>query len=329
MEKYIDYMNKKNFYFASANTGAGFVNFLGKIPGFMYIVKGGSGTGKSTLMKKVASHFFEKGFDVEYYYCSTDPQSLDGIRIPEKNIVMVDGTSPHVVNPYLLGVTAKVVDVGQFISDDIIAFGQKLEGLCKQKESHYAAMYKILKSAKVLDEVNFDLAQETIQASQIKKSAKILFSKIKKIAFHGSGKSLFLQSINPDIADLEKANKFQNITFLANRYEGFLILNELEKMLLQHKIEHLKILDPLCPEQIKNIVINNKVLIKPIDKKLKTQQKIENNKKIIKKLLFAAKQEILCAKKLHLQIEDIYISKVDFNGVQSLTQKTIEEISLR
>lgn len=77
---------------------------------FAYILKGGPGTGKSTLMKKVAASLD----DAELYYCSSDPNSLDAVVSRKKGIIVIDGTAPHVVEPTYPGVSQRLIDLGQF-----------------------------------------------------------------------------------------------------------------------------------------------------------------------------------------------------------------------
>ena len=57
-----------------------------------YIIKGGPGCGKSTLMRRIAHEAEQRGLEVEYYDCSSDPDSLDGIVLPSLGIAMFDGT---------------------------------------------------------------------------------------------------------------------------------------------------------------------------------------------------------------------------------------------
>lgn len=77
-----------------------------------YVLKGGAGCGKSTLMRRVAARLEEAGRDVEYILCSGDPGSLDGVRIPSKGAALVDGTAPHVVEPTFVGATGHYLDLG-------------------------------------------------------------------------------------------------------------------------------------------------------------------------------------------------------------------------
>jgi len=87
-------------YFLGANSAQGFVSLYHELmdesrASAIYILKGGAGCGKSTLMKKVGEEMERQGFAVEYVLCSGDPDSLDGIVIPEKAVAIVDGTAPH------------------------------------------------------------------------------------------------------------------------------------------------------------------------------------------------------------------------------------------
>jgi hypothetical protein len=93
-------------YFLGANSAQGFVSLYHDLideshATAFYILKGGAGCGKSTLMKKVGEKMEEQGFRVEYILCSGDPDSLDGILIPEKAVAIMDGTSPHGKGTYV------------------------------------------------------------------------------------------------------------------------------------------------------------------------------------------------------------------------------------
>lgn len=102
-------------YFTCANSCKGFVNYFeSSLNGMeaIYILKGGPGTGKSTLMKTVGEYFWKKGEDVEYIYCSSDTNSLDGLVITGRKAAIVDGTSPHVLEPQAPGAIEEYVNLG-------------------------------------------------------------------------------------------------------------------------------------------------------------------------------------------------------------------------
>jgi broad-specificity NMP kinase len=90
--------------FPGGNTCYGFYSFYDYItPGYAeekIVLKGGPGVGKSTFMKNLAKDCSKQGIDVEYHWCSSDNNSLDGIVLGnKKQVCIVDGTAPHIVDP--------------------------------------------------------------------------------------------------------------------------------------------------------------------------------------------------------------------------------------
>ena len=68
-EKRSFFMAECKKYFAAANTEKGFCSLFGEIfapeeLSWLYIIKGGPGTGKSTFMRGVGEAARERGFDV-------------------------------------------------------------------------------------------------------------------------------------------------------------------------------------------------------------------------------------------------------------------------
>ncbi|TWI59060.1 PRK06851 family protein [Halalkalibacter nanhaiisediminis] len=102
-------------YYAGGNTAKGFYNLYDSaLEGLerLFILKGGPGTGKSSLMKSIGEKMEGKGLDIEYLHCSSDNNSIDGMIIPEFQIGIVDGTAPHVIEPKAPGVIEEYVNLG-------------------------------------------------------------------------------------------------------------------------------------------------------------------------------------------------------------------------
>lgn len=115
-------------YFACGNTAKGFQNFFAsnlKNLDKIYILKGGPGTGKSSLMKKIGNAMLEKGVPVEYIHCSSDPDSLDGVVIRSIGIAIVDGTAPHVIEPTAPGALEEYINLGVAWDVDALANNKK------------------------------------------------------------------------------------------------------------------------------------------------------------------------------------------------------------
>ncbi len=102
-------------YYACANSARGFISFFDdniKKLDKLYILKGGPGTGKSTLMKNIGSEWHKRGFDIEYIHCASDNNSIDGVIIPALSIGVVDGTAPHIIEPKAPGAIEDYVNLG-------------------------------------------------------------------------------------------------------------------------------------------------------------------------------------------------------------------------
>lgn len=102
-------------YFVCGHTAKGFINLfpsnlepLNKL----FILKGGPGTGKLPLMKKIGSILEEQGQKVEYLHSPLDPDALDGVLFPELSIGIVDGTLPHVIEPRAPGAIEEYINLG-------------------------------------------------------------------------------------------------------------------------------------------------------------------------------------------------------------------------
>jgi Cdc6-like AAA superfamily ATPase len=103
-------------YFAGGNTARGFHNLYdSNLQGLdrLFILKGGPGTGKSSLMKKVGNEWVEQGYDVEFLHCSSDNNSIDGVLIPALKVGIVDGTAPHVIEPNAPGAVEEYINLGE------------------------------------------------------------------------------------------------------------------------------------------------------------------------------------------------------------------------
>lgn len=144
--------------FLGGNTPLGFFSYFDHLirPGRaqrLYIIKGGPGTGKSSFMKSVAEAFLESGYDIEAFHCSSDPESLDAVRIPAIEVAWLDGTAPHTIDPAFPGIFDEIVDFGACL-DPTVLLHQKREVLQIQAEVRhgYQQAYRYLAAAKSIHE---------------------------------------------------------------------------------------------------------------------------------------------------------------------------------
>ena len=134
--------------FWGANTAEGFFSLAEEAvaslaPKRIFILKGSAGCGKSGLMTGVAERAAREGETAVCILCSGDPDSLDGVFLPDRGILFFDGTSPHVMEPTLTGERGFYVDLSRF-------FLRPAEGLAPLEQAyreHYRRAYRYLAAA--------------------------------------------------------------------------------------------------------------------------------------------------------------------------------------
>ncbi len=114
-------MAKSEHFFGAAMSAQGFVSRFDALFSptsgewqKIYIIKGGPGTGKSSFMRVIGEAAERRGLRVEYVLCSSDPCSLDGIRIPERGVAFLDGTAPHLTDPVYPGAVEEIINMGMY-----------------------------------------------------------------------------------------------------------------------------------------------------------------------------------------------------------------------
>lgn len=103
-------MMRATHFFLGANSGDGAQSLREQIVedrGLydLMILKSGPGGGKSTFLRQVGEAMEAADTAVEYLHCAGDPDSLDGVVLPELRCALLDGTAPHGMAP--LGHPAK------------------------------------------------------------------------------------------------------------------------------------------------------------------------------------------------------------------------------
>lgn len=254
-------------FFLGANSAGGFVSLYDtwvdqkNIQAF-YTIKGGAGCGKSTLMKTVAQELRKDGYAVEYILCSGDPDSLDGIRIPQKAVALVDGTAPHRMDPAYPGATGHYVDLGA---------GYDRKALLKQRkdiiqattayQACYPPAYACLRMAQAKRMAAWAALRTDGAHEKVEKRAKSLLSPVRKKLRTRTGQRhrRFLGS--PTC----QGNTFLSQTSLALCSDGYvlrgetglapLLLERLESGFLAAGYDVVSCPDPIQPKLLSHLLI--------------------------------------------------------------------------
>jgi Cdc6-like AAA superfamily ATPase len=161
-------------YFAGGNTARGFHSLYdSNLQGLdrLFILKGGPGTGKSSLMKKIGHEWMEKGYDIEFLHCSSDNNSIDGLIIPALKVGIVDGTAPHVIEPKAPGAVEEYINLGEAWDANKLAVHKiKIQRLTKQISVAFQTAYATFKEAL---EIHDDWEKIYINSMDFKKADQL------------------------------------------------------------------------------------------------------------------------------------------------------------
>ncbi|MCL2587319.1 MAG: hypothetical protein FWE31_03730 [Firmicutes bacterium] len=147
-------MFKERRIFLGSNTPDGFVGWFDQIVDNydlkkLYILKGGSGVGKSTFIRKFVESL--EPSNVEWIMCSADPASYDGAIMPELGLGIIDGTFPHITDPKYPRMVDEIIDLSQFIDPaKITATRGEIQTIMAQRKDCFLRAYTELSNAREL-----------------------------------------------------------------------------------------------------------------------------------------------------------------------------------
>lgn len=168
-------LNQQPMFFLGANSSRGYISFYKNAydpsDGWRaYIIKGGFGSGKSLFFKRIAKNMIEKGNVVELIVNPYDPQSLDGIIIPEKKIAVLDGAPPHNVEPDLPGLNELIVNLTDCLdTNSLQADESQLLPLFKESRLLKERALRYIEAAGTLAKDSYQIALEctnTVKAAR-------------------------------------------------------------------------------------------------------------------------------------------------------------------
>lgn len=352
-----DYMKYSSF--CAANSGEGFISFfdtlLDEKKYRVYYIKGGPGSGKSTLMRQIA----EQTENAELIYCSGDPASLDGIILPEQQAVVIDATSPHSHEPRYPGVGGNIINLGEGWAPERLN-KETIIALSEQKSGIYKSCYALLKSAKSIHQAVFAPLADHVSFSKM----QVLANKILRQHALWENRERpakidkrFFSGISPDgritySDSLEKLG--ENVIVLEDRWMiGDLFLSVLEKKLTDNGIDHINGYHPLLGySAIQHLIVPEARLsilsrdgIFPLDineerviKKISMQNLIDRAyldqhknklsfiKRLEREILNLASEKLEEARDIHMKIEQEYAKGTDFEATAPLKQKLINNL---
>ena len=342
-------------FFAAANTENGFFSLFDEIFApekfrRVYILKGGPGTGKSTLMRKIADIAQAKGYDVEYICCSSDPDSLDGIIISELSVAILDGTAPHLTDPVYPGAVERIVDLG--VAFDFGLLEEKREELIpliRAKKESYRMGYRFLSVAGRIEREYDELLSDAYLAEKADAAVKRLLSPLRGHGIYKEEKRYISAICGKGFHRLDTLSEYAKKIYAVTDKNGagYLFMNTLYDNLCTGGFSVTLCPSPVTGERKEAIFLNEEgilFLVVGEDGALSADKTI-NSVRFINKDRLAQKRcrlrfiekcknsildsAISCfaeAGKVHAESERIYGACVDFLKIEGIMGKITDEI---
>ena len=326
-------------FFPGANTPVGFYNNFGQVADYKkqdkaVHIKGGSGCGKSTLMKKIAKRAQDKDLTIEYMHCSSDPESLDGIHITDKNYIMFDSTSPHMQDPVLISAGEISFNTADFLNQSLLEEQRStLITLLNSKSRFFSDCYRYLASAQLLYPTDHEVNLRLIS------NIAGMYDQKQRFGNTGKERKLFATAITPS----------GHTSFLENILEGRIIgitdgtgaSDLLKEINRRAKVSGYNTDCYYCPmspnEKLEHLVIRDANLSFTTLNKYHSYEKIDEKIKMPERgpvptefdnLLALAQNSLKNAKAIHYEIEKIYINAMDFDTMNKEFERIYEFFEL-
>ena len=354
-------LSRQPMFFLGANAPGGFVSVFGNCYSaedgwHTYIIKGGPGTGKSTLMKRVAGYFIKQGVRCQLCPCSSDPQSLDAVIFPDFKVALLDGTAPHVVEPQYPGACEEIINLGMAWNTQRLSENrEKILLLSKANHDAHRKASGYLTAAGCLIEDSAFIARSCTDLQKAERFALRLAKKtIPKTTANGCEWLRYLSGVTPKgplfyKKTIEKL--CDDVIVISDEYGGAspIILDTLRQYALSAGHEIISCYCPMRPKtkcehliipalrlafstktryhsaETSNRIIHARRFINPTALH-EERLRLSYNRRAAGDLISAAADTLSEAKALHDELEKCYISAMDFELLNRETEEIVQKI---
>jgi len=342
-------MARVTHFFAGANSGNGFQNLFSRLMDveeaydFM-ILKGGPGVGKNTFMREIGRTMEAAGMEVEYLWCSGDPDSLDGVVLPQLRCAVADGTFPHVLEPKYPAAVDRYVDLGRFYDLTAAkAAAEEVRAYTRDYKAAYERAYRALRAARQVELENVCLAGKGFDRERLRRRGQGIIRR--ELHRRGSGTGQTTYRFLGSVTHRGNVWRFDSVDALCPRvYEladswelAGELLGQLHAAAAERDWDTIVCLAPEDPERMEHLLIPELGLAfvssrpgmeyggKPfrrirLDAMTELEQKagVRFRRRMAELLRQEAVDALKEAKESHDRLEAVYNPYVDFDGVRAL-----------
>lgn len=342
---------QEDAYFVASNSANGFCSYYEECFDSaridrVYAIKGGPGTGKSRLIREVAEQVQARGGRVEWIYCSSDPNSLDGalLFLGERCIALLDATAPHVYEPKHVGVREELVDLGVFWdSKKLEAQRDRILSLSQKKAMHYRLVYRYLSAVGEMDAVCRALSEPYIRKEAIDAFAARLMGPLPNQTEYRAYPALFRSVGMCGKVCLDtyfvKAKKLYRIEDC--RGSGQYLLAALGRLAVEKGLEVRISHDPVLPHVIDGLMLlesgvcfvlasqkecnvpHRRICMRrfvQVAQMRPLKQQWNYALRMSRAMMAGAAEELEQVRRLHFALEDCYIGAMDFDAKERFTK---------
>lgn len=348
-------------FFLGANSPQGFYSLYDQLidptlANAIYILKGGPGCGKSTLMRRIGLRAEEMGEQVEYIHCSGDPASLDAIVLHGRKIAVVDGTAPHVVEPVLPGAVERYVNLGDCYSTAGLApLRQQIIDCMAGYKGCYKRAYRCLDAAAQIAEDTRTILNTPELEEKIARRARGILSR--EVRTPGSGTGRVTQRFLGAVTHQGRLTYYDTADALCKRIYALEDSYGLAHLMLTHLLNGMIAVgfdviacpSPMAPDRLEHLLIPELSLAflsvpsdlvftrRPYrrirvdamadgDLIRRSKARLRFSRKISAALVDEAVESLARAKAMHDDLEALYNPYVDFDQVRQIADQLAVEI---
>ena len=330
--------------FPGGNTSQGFYScFPGVMEGKtrLFLLKGGPGVGKSSMMKRVARALDDAGIDYELFPCSSDPGSLDAVCAPALGITMMDATAPHHYDPSVPGARDTLVSLGDDLDEALLQRDrERISDLFSGVSERFRRAYCYLSAAAQVHRAVEQAQPDSVRAARMAREIAGRYLSAEQGA--GRRRDLFGAAYTPlgYVSFLKELPRARSVRLISSfGHTASPLLERLLEEALLRGYDAVALRDPLRPEYLAHLYLPSAGLLFTTDEADDAAEKVDtgalygkssavnkNDEETFTALIAQATDELKAAMALHDDLESYYIAAMDFTRWQKTLDALLEEI---